>query len=39
MAVTGQLDACKTSMPSDAEAGRPLEIDQRLSAPIEMGTS
>lgn len=35
-AVTRQLGAFKTSMLQDAEAGRPLEIDQLLSAPREM---
>jgi 2-dehydropantoate 2-reductase len=39
MAVTRQLGAFKTSMLQDAEAGRPLEIDQLLSAPIEIGTA
>src|SRR5690606_19743499 len=38
MAVTRQLGAFKTSMLQDAEAGRPLEIDQLLSAPIEIGS-
>lgn len=35
-AVTRQLGAFKTSMLQDAEAGRPLEIDQLLSAPREI---
>lgn len=39
MAVTRQLGAFKTSMLQDAEVGRPLEIDQLLSAPIEIGTA
>lgn len=39
MAVTRQLGTFKTSMLQDAEAGRPLEIDQLLSAPIEIGTA
>lgn len=39
MAVTRQLGAFKTSMLQDAEAGRPLEIDQLLSAPIEIGAA
>lgn len=38
-AVTRQLGAFKTSMLQDAEAGRPLEIDQLLSAPIEIAES
>lgn len=37
VAVTRKLGAFKTSMLQDAEAGRPLEIDQLLSAPIEIG--
>ncbi len=35
-AVTRQLGAFKTSMLQDAEAGRPLEIDQLLGAPLEI---
>jgi 2-dehydropantoate 2-reductase len=35
-AVTRQLGAFKTSMLQDAEAGRPLEIDQLLAAPLEI---
>lgn len=35
-AVTRQLGAFKTSMLQDAEAGRPMEIDQLLSAPLEI---
>ena len=35
-AVTRQLGAFKTSMLQDAEAGRPLEIDDLLSAPREI---
>jgi len=35
-AVTRQLGAFKTSMLQDVEAGRPLEIDQLLSAPREI---
>jgi len=37
VAVTRKLGAFKTSMLQDAEAARPLEIDQLLSAPIEIG--
>ncbi|WP_157218328.1 2-dehydropantoate 2-reductase [Flavisphingomonas formosensis] len=36
MAVTRQLGAFKTSMLQDVEAGRPIEIDQLLSAPREL---
>ncbi len=36
MAVTRQLGAFKTSMLQDAEAGRPIELDQLLSAPREI---
>ncbi|MGH6613340.1 2-dehydropantoate 2-reductase [Sphingomonas sp.] len=35
-AVTRQLGAFKTSMLQDAEAGRPLEIDQLIAAPREI---
>lgn len=35
-AVTRQLGAFKTSMLQDVEAGRPLELDQLLSAPREI---
>ncbi|MFM9597300.1 ketopantoate reductase C-terminal domain-containing protein, partial [Streptomyces scabiei] len=35
-AVTRQLGAFKTSMLQDVEAGRPLEIDNLLSAPREI---
>lgn len=36
MAVTRQLGGFKTSMLQDVEAGRPIEIDQLLSAPREI---
>lgn len=36
MAVTRKLGAFKTSMLQDAEAGRPLELDQLLGAPREI---
>lgn len=39
MAVTRQLGAFKTSMLQDAEAGRPIEIDQLLSAPREIAAT
>jgi 2-dehydropantoate 2-reductase len=34
--VTRQLGAFKTSMLQDAEAGRPIELDQIVSAPLEI---
>jgi len=34
--VTRQLGAFKTSMLQDVEAGRPLEIDHLLSAPMKL---
>jgi 2-dehydropantoate 2-reductase len=39
MQVTARLGAFKTSMLQDAEAGKPLEIDQLLSAPREIAQS
>jgi 2-dehydropantoate 2-reductase len=37
-AVTRKLGAFKTSMLQDAEAGRPLELDQLLAAPLEIAS-
>jgi 2-dehydropantoate 2-reductase len=37
IAVTRKLGAFKTSMLSDAEAGKPLELDALLAAPAEIG--
>jgi 2-dehydropantoate 2-reductase len=37
IAIARRLGAFKTSMLQDAEAGRPLEIDQLLAAPQEIG--
>jgi 2-dehydropantoate 2-reductase len=36
MAVTARLGAFKTSMLQDVEAGRPIELEALLGAPIEL---
>ena len=36
LAVTARLGAFKTSMLQDVEAGRPIELDALLGAPIEI---
>ena len=39
MAVTARLGAFKTSMLQDVEAGRPIELEALLGAPIELAAA